>query len=209
MKSIKDLTNKDAIHTQNKAEAIQLIELFNELGLKWSTGRNYIKEDSQLDHYPGSLCFIPNQGLYASLDYLVNDCPGEYTIHKASDFLRRPQVGDLVQIHINLEVSSAGQNIHGVVVSDVNGKLHVMSDDTEITELDELIQNVEDGLWAAYTKVEIGRLSTNEICHVDAVYGMWDSCTVLCEITPKEIELSLDEIAEKFGVNVNNLKIKK
>jgi hypothetical protein len=82
MKSIFELAENDAIHCPTKEEAMELCNLFHKLGIEWSSGEPFHKNDNwetykeNTYYYPRIGCY--DRGLWATMQ--------KTRVYKASDF---------------------------------------------------------------------------------------------------------------------------
>jgi hypothetical protein len=186
MKNLKDLTYKECIHAKTKQEAIALCKLFHEAGLTWCHGDSYI-DSSEWDDDTLDIYYFPKDGTFSG-----TSCGNLYgiTIHDAEDFLRRPQEGDLIFVDGN----------YGVVLS-YKGNLVAVYGGGVIKTIYEL----ENAWWVS--DLQYRRLPTPNLTSILFAKYEWKNAKPIFE--PPTVELTLDEIAEKFGVDVKNIKIKK
>ena len=83
MKNVLELKDNEVIHCPTKEKAQLLMQLFHSLGLRWSSGVEYIHKDRWGECYD-LMCYCPSRGSFSSLSFFESN---NFIIHSVDDFI--------------------------------------------------------------------------------------------------------------------------
>ena len=93
--SIKQLTY-GAIHPTSKEEAKELLNIFDDLGLKWCNGVSYLDEDDyneDSDNPGDDTCYYPMDGTHCNLQYFIDDGARIYRAYEVINAYKKSPIG--------------------------------------------------------------------------------------------------------------------
>lgn len=187
---------KYAMHCKTREEAKEFCKVMHEAGRAWSSGTSYIR-NKRWDIYRDATAYDFNAGRYCSVEFYQER---GYTILEWSDFRKEKEItkSDLKT---------------GMVVECRNGDKYMVLLDTPTSDILVCgdgwvrLQHYEDDLHV----VGIEKFDIVAVYSPDEgwqmIYEYWD--TQKCIWRRSEVkEVTLSEIAEKFGVAVEDIRIK-
>lgn len=93
--SIKQLTY-GVIHPTSKEEAKELLNIFDDLGLKWCNGNSYLDEDSyneDSDNIGDDTCYWPTDGTNCNLQYFIDEDMHIYRAYEVINAYKKSPIG--------------------------------------------------------------------------------------------------------------------
>lgn len=182
---IKDLTSKQAIHAPTREIADKLISKFHELGLTWNSGFTYL-EKGLWGVRTSNTIYIPKRGLYSDISLNVN----EY------------EILTIDQLH-DFEVKDSTVDTEDDFWFKPEGVRMLVWDDEEEFALDRIvIAKLPSNASEPYVFID----KDSELDFKNGrKYQIITSKNA--KPLPKITELTMQEIADKFGLNVNEIKI--
>lgn len=226
---IKDLTSKQAIHAPTREIADKLLSKFHELGLTWSSGFTYLEKDLWGLRTSNTI-YIPTKGYYSDISLSEN----EYeilTIEQLHDFNNYNMETKKHWIKNQGECDLSTEETIYIPSRGTYANIeHLNINETEVSAID----TEDDSTWFkpegvrmlvwddeeefALDRIVIAKLPSN----ASEPYVFIDKDSELdfkngrkyqiitsknAKPLPKITELTMQEIADKFGLNVNEIKI--
>ena len=187
---------------KTEEEANDFCRVMHEAGKKWGSGDSYIEYPRFSDHLDET-CYNFNTDSYSYLDWYKNRY---YTILKWEDFMEKKFTKNDLRTGMLIENRAGvpyivGESIEGHKILAGNpSRGYYWLKDFEDNLLNKSIYHNEGGdIMKVYSLSEL---------HSRNYTLSKEGRTLLFE-RKETVELTLDEIADKFGISVENLKIKK
>jgi len=190
-----DYIGKYVMHCKTEKEAKDFCKVMDEDGRKWSTGVSYI-DNPKYENYETETCYALDNWVYADSGFFKTQ---GYTILEWEDFMEFTKDG----LKIGYVVQLRNGN-YEIVMNSLNGV--VFMDMGRYTCLDSYTEDLKyGGPLGKYDVIKVWGFA-NDV--VQSLFIGTNSRDLLWERKePKE--LTMQEIADKFGVDVKDLKIKK
>lgn len=166
----------------------QILRYLEILGYKWQSG------DKPTEFYPIMLhnCFVVCKSDMV-ISYSVEDVTISFEEFKRQNPIQKK--------HLRSGMIVEYSNGERKLITDIRGELILISEDG-FQPLSEYNENLTINNCPDITINKIG------LSCPSSLKGMFFNATIIWERS-KEVELTMDEIAEKFGIDVKQLKIKK
>ena len=190
-----DYIGKYAMHCKTEKEAEEFCKVMDEDGRTWNTGGSYIDESNYVTHKTQT-CYALDDGRYSNLNFFKTE---DYTILEWEDFMEFTKddlkIGYVVQLR-NGDYEIVINSFKGVVFMNMGSYSYLNSYEKDLKC---------NGLLEKYDVIKVWGFANDVI---QSLFIGTISRELLWERKePKE--LTMQEIADKFGVDVKDLKIKK
>ena len=186
---------------KTEEEAIDFCRVMHESGRKWASGDSYIKYPRFSD-YLDETCYNFNNGSYSYRNWYERR---DFTILEWSDFMEKEFT--LSDLKVGMLIENKGGERY-VVAETINGQL-IGTNETGFTELENYNADMTF-MWKGceYRFYDIVKVYSKRRRGVN-MYGCDTDYRDLLFQRKEPKELTMQEIADKFGIPVEQLKIKK
>lgn len=187
---------------KTEEEAKDFCRVMHESGRGWASGNLYINHTNYYSH-TNETCYNFNAGEFSSMSYYKRN---DYKILKWEDFMenkftkRDLRTGMLIENRIGA-LYIVGESVDG-------DKILAGNPSSGYYWLDDFEDNLLTKLKYCYEDADIMKVYSLSQLNSNNYTLSKDGRSILFE-RKETVELTLDEIADKFGIRVEDLKIKK
>ena len=182
---------------KTEEEAKDFCRVMYESGRKWESGDSYVEYPRFLDH-EDETCYNFNNGLYSYKNWYKNR---DYTILKWEDFMEKKFTKDDLKVGMLVVVRCGYKYL--VAKNDNEGMFFTNED--RWTEYKTKHNDMKSSICEDFDIMEVYSMPSK---NRNAFNYSTENRTLLFERQESK-ELTMQEIADKFGIPVDQLKIKK